>query len=47
MIVGGMLVRRSLFMSEWRLTVSKALDMSRATAIVLKGGWFWLKPVVI
>ena len=47
MIVGGMLVSISLSMSLWRWTVSKAFDMSRATAMVLLGGFFWLKPCAI
>ena len=34
-------------MSVCRLTVSKALDISRAIASVLCGGLCWLKPLVI
>ena len=40
MMVLGMSVCSSLCMSVCRLTVSKALDMSRATASVLCGGLF-------
>ena len=34
-------------MSVCMLTVSKALDMSSATTMVLCGGAFWLKPFVM
>ena len=37
----------SLLMSECMLTVSKALDMSKATVIVLCGGFCWLNPCVM
>ena len=41
------LVLRSLPMRVWRFTVSKALLMSRVTAIVRLGGCFWLNPEVM
>jgi len=47
MIVFGMFVCVSLCMSVCRLTVSKALDMSRAIASVLCGGFCLLNPAVI
>lgn len=47
MIVFGMFVCVSLCISLCRLTVSKALDMSRATTTVLCGGFFLLKPCVM
>ena len=37
-IVFGMLVLLTFSMSVWRLTVSNAFDMSRATVIVRSGG---------
>lgn len=42
-----MLVLCSFLMSKWRFTVSKAFDMSSATIIVLSGGFFALKPLMI
>ena len=47
MIVFGMLVFVIFWMSVWWFTVSNALDMSSAIAIVLWGGCFLLNPVVI
>ena len=47
MIVGGMSVLCSFWMSLFMLTVSKALLMSSATTIVRAGGGFELKPCVI
>ena len=44
---GGMFVWTILFNRIWWLTVSKAFNMSRAIAIVLLGGLFWLNPVII
>lgn len=40
MIVLGMFMLCSLCISVCKFTVSKALDMSRAIAIVLCGGFF-------
>ena len=47
MMVLGVDVCNSLFSSVCKLTVSKALLISRAIASVRCGGLFWLKPVVI
>lgn len=47
MIRGGMFVWTILFNRVWWFTVSNAFDMSRAIAIVLLGGLFWLNPVII
>ena len=47
MIVGGMFVFVSLRLSLGMFTVSNALLMSRATTIVLLGGCFSLKPLMI
>lgn len=47
MIVGGMVVFVSLCIKVCRCMVSKALDMSSATAIVRCGGLRWLNPSVI
>ena len=46
-MVLGMLVLWSLRVSVCRWTVSKALLMSSAIAIVLCGGWRLLNPVVM
>ena len=46
-VSGGMFVWAILFSRVWWLTVSKALDMSRAIVMVLLGGRFWLNPVVM
>ena len=43
----GILVLCILSMSLCRCTVSKALDMSSAMAIVRRGGRAWLKPFVM
>jgi len=40
----GTEVFSSFCSSLWWLTVSKALLMSRVTAMVRRGGFFWLKP---
>jgi len=47
MTVFGMSVASSLSISLCKCTVSKAFDMSRATATVCCGGCRLLKPVVI
>ena len=47
MMVLGMFVFVILCISLCRWTVSKALFMSSATAMVLCGGWFMLKPFVM
>ena len=47
MMVLGMFVFVILCISLCRWTVSKALLMSSATAMVLCGGWFMLKPFVM
>ena len=44
---GGIFVRAILFRRVWWLTVSNALDMSRAIVMVLLGGRFWLNPVMM
>ena len=44
-MVCGMLVCVSLSINVWMFTVSNALLMSNATAIVRVGGMGWLKPV--
>ena len=46
-MVYGMFVWRSLFVSVCMLTVSNALLMSSATVIVRSGGLFWLKHVAM
>ena len=46
-MVLGVSVCSSLFVSVCRFTVSKALDMSSAIASVLCGGLCWLNPVVM
>ena len=46
-IVCGMLVCVSLSVNVCMFTVSNALFMSNATAIVRVGGMGWLKPVAI
>lgn len=47
MMVLGMFVLCSLFVSLCRCTVSKALDMSNAMAMVLSGGLLLLNPVTM
>jgi hypothetical protein len=46
-MVVGMVVAWILVISLCRLTVSNALDMSKATATVRCAGLFLLKPVVM
>jgi len=46
-MVFGMFVCSSFAVNLWVLTVSKALLMSSATAIVRDGGVIWLKPFAI
>ena len=47
MIVGFISVLSNLEIRVWWWTVSKAFDMSSATVMVLSGGCFLLKPVVM
>ena len=47
MIVLGIVVLCNFFISVCMLTVSKAFDVSRATVMVLMGGFSWLNPLVI
>ena len=47
MSIGGIYVSRSFFVSVCMFTVSNALLMSSATAMVRAGGILWLKPDVI
>ena len=44
MSIGGISVSRSFFVRVCMFTVSNALLMSSATAMVRAGGILWLKP---
>ena len=46
-MVLGIVVLWSFCIRRCRFTVSKALDMSSATVIVLWGGFAWLRPWVM
>ena len=47
MSIGGICVSRSFFVRVCMFTVSNALLMSSATAMVRAGGILWLKPDAI